>query len=1430
MDTTIDEVKIEIESSSDKASSNLDKLAESISRLQGILNPALSQIKEFSSSLLELKTTSANIDFSNTGIENIQTMLSGISSFKKPTNFASILTQLKEIPSITQSLGTKEISEFTIRINQLTQVLTPLATQLDKVSTSFSNLPSNITKVSSAVKTINAQTKTSKGGIFGGLLTGVSGATIKTTAFIAIMKRLATSIGNAITISNEYVENLNLFRVSMGETTEVATKFVDTFSEALGVDPSNVMRYMGIFNNLIEGFGLSSDAAYTMSKNLTQLSYDMSSFLNIDIETAMKKLKSGISGEIEPMRAIGVALDQATLQETAYALGIDKKVASMTRAQKTELLYYQTMTKTTKMQGDMARTLIQPANALRVMKQQFTLLARAIGNIFIPIIMKVLPYINALTQALTVLVNRIANFLGFQIAEIDYSGLDGFTSGIEDVGDSAVSTSKKIDRMLNKFDELNVIDFGDTTGADDDETIGGSLGIPLYDYDALKGLVETDTEKIKKKLKEFLSEFKGVFETISKWIEKFEPLLKGLGTLFLSVFAGSIIQKIGTFIRKLGLFKNIVFILGRLKGAFSVAGIAMSGVTGIVAKLSVGASSLWISFKDILGSLSPLTKLFLGLGSAIGTFTTSYDAIKKLTLGTTDLGTALLNIGIAATAFGTILSGLVGGPLGITITAIAALTGGVLAYEEAQKELREQEVLTELFDGQGQSMEAVTEYYEAMYDGFSAYAGIIEENKSKIDSLNDSYTKTENSLEVLLEQMNSSYYIKSQEDVEQVSTSFNELANTVDDTTDTMAESIMTNIKNLKEQGLISEQEAQRAIDAIMREKVAREGASAVIKQQMEQAKADYLQGKIGLEEYTATTEDLVGQLNELSTATTASDMKFKDLSEQIKTAKINFGDTKDIAKVEEWLNNLTSLYDEQVSSIEDTMYASEAMYQSLIDSAKKRGEDTAELEATMATVTAGNKKQLETIQGDYLGLFLTIQNQIITSGASTAEDMQGVVTDLNNIIAKIGDVDVTGKGAETLEAYTQEVIESGNINAPKMIQSLKENAQNIKQSGWLDGIELTGSEKIMMQNNFLEGTKLDSAKLQEFIESLKNDGLYIKNQWGEAIEFTAAEKEAISKLITEPYTIDENTMRNLLGHIIDQGGIIRDEYGKAIEFSQSEIDWIHGKIQDPITSWKASQSVWDKFEQFGNGIPETIAQGITDKAQEAYDATGDLVDGAVSSASEGYNYAVPNLREETRNFITGTITDSINAEVPNINSATYAVGEGAVDSLSDGIDNNLQGALDTFGGAGTELGNKLSDNLKVNGTTLKNTLLSSLTNIFTKLKTTNSTLFGFLKLPTIKWFADGGFPETGQLFAARENGPELVGNIGNKAAVANNDQIIAGIAEASYQGVSQALKENKSNQRQPVNVYIGNDKIYSGYGSYANSQNNMYGTNIIKV
>ena len=151
------------------------------------------------------------------------------------------------------------------------------------------------------------------------------------------LRTVSNLISSAITESNKYQEDLNLFTASMGKYAEQAKKYAETVSEVMGIDPAEWMRNQGIFNTLLEGFGSVSDRAYTMSKNLTQLGYDISSFFNISVEDAMLKLQSGISGELEPLRRLGYDLSQARLQQTAYTLGINESVSAMTQAEKAEL-------------------------------------------------------------------------------------------------------------------------------------------------------------------------------------------------------------------------------------------------------------------------------------------------------------------------------------------------------------------------------------------------------------------------------------------------------------------------------------------------------------------------------------------------------------------------------------------------------------------------------------------------------------------------------------------------------------------------------------------------------------------------------------------------------------------------------------------------------------------------------------------------------------------------------------------------------------------------------------------------------------------------------------------------------------------------------------------------------------------------------------
>lgn len=281
-------------------------------------------------------------------VTSLANALAGLSTLKGDS-FKTFLNQLKRIPKIITELDAVDLAKFTTQMTDLATAMKPFADEMSKVAAGFSAFPARIQRLIRSTDAYNAaMSRSTKSTLVFGLKFG---------ALYALLRRTAKAIGDLIEESNTYQEDLNLFMVSMGDYADVAKEYADAVSEIMGIDPAAWMRNQGVFQTLITGFGDTADRAYIMSKNLTQLGYDISSFFNISADDAMQKLQSGVSGELEPLRRLGFDLSAARLQQEAYALGIDKTVNAMTQAEKAELRYYAIMTQVTTAQGDMARTL-----------------------------------------------------------------------------------------------------------------------------------------------------------------------------------------------------------------------------------------------------------------------------------------------------------------------------------------------------------------------------------------------------------------------------------------------------------------------------------------------------------------------------------------------------------------------------------------------------------------------------------------------------------------------------------------------------------------------------------------------------------------------------------------------------------------------------------------------------------------------------------------------------------------------------------------------------------------------------------------------------------------------------------------------------------------------------------------------------------------
>ena len=354
------------------------------------------------------------------------------------------------------------------------------------------------------------------------------------------MKKVAKTIGSWITESNAYVENLNLFTVSMGEYAKEAQEYAEMVGEVMGIDPSAWMRNQGVFMTMSTGFGVVSDRAATMSQQLTQLGYDLSSFYNISVEDAMQKLQSGLAGELEPLRRLGYDLSQAKLEATALSLGIDKAVSSMTQAEKAELRYYAIMTQVTQVQGDMARTLEAPANQIRIFQAQTEQAARSLGNIFIPALNAILPYAIAATKVLRIIADAVAALFNFTLPEMDYSSVDNVGNDVAEGFEDANKEVAKLKRTLLGIDELNVL--GDTSSSAIDGLSGSGFSFDLPTYDFIGEATNSRINQIVEEMKEWL----GITDDIKSWADlmdtRFGSILKTVGLIGVGIAAWKVVK------------------------------------------------------------------------------------------------------------------------------------------------------------------------------------------------------------------------------------------------------------------------------------------------------------------------------------------------------------------------------------------------------------------------------------------------------------------------------------------------------------------------------------------------------------------------------------------------------------------------------------------------------------------------------------------------------------------------------------------------------------------------------------------------------------------------------------------------------------------------------------------------------------------------
>lgn len=717
-DVDITSLSVEISAESQGAELNIDKLATAISNLRtkGNVTKVVNSLDKLATSIATLKQASAGMS----GLDKITSFLNGLSNVNTTASAKSIntvvnaikkipaavsglngvdfysmsgsITQLTnalaplsildasnlkalgsafnaigKVPDLTDKLKATDLDSFASSCQKISAALAPLASQLDKVGNAFSKLPPQLSKVVTQANRVTAANEKQRKSYLS--LSNQMNGFMRNMAKLVSLKAIADYLGNAVAKFNDFYEAANMFGVSMGDMTNEASGFIDKMEQLLGIDLSEAMNAMANIYSMTKSFGLAKEQAYTLSKSLTQLGYDLSSLKNIPISQAFTKIRSAMAGELEPMLQLGVDISQARLQQELLALGFNKQVSTLSQADKATLRYIAILKQTTDAQGDFARTLSSPANMIRVLKAQLSGLARDVGSLLYPALKSILPPLIAAVELIREFVQWVAKLMGVKVVLTDFAKSADSVGGIGDAMDETTDSTKKAAKALKNytmgFDELNIIDpTQGSSGSGSGASAGNILGdVDLSGYDMFKNYVGNAVDEIKEKLRKLAPIVAAIgagfaawtignalltaLKDTHDWAYKLGKIVGGLNPELLLV-AGTVALIVGRFVQLYQNSENFRQGLVRIKDLIYLAGLGFTQGWNI----SLTDGKLGESIKWLKEALSNLGQAIWNLipeewqGKISTAFETIQKVVKDLDLDLGDLVMTLIGIGL----------------------------------------------------------------------------------------------------------------------------------------------------------------------------------------------------------------------------------------------------------------------------------------------------------------------------------------------------------------------------------------------------------------------------------------------------------------------------------------------------------------------------------------------------------------------------------------------------------------------------------------------------------------------------------------------------------------------------------------------------------------------------------------------------------------
>lgn len=709
--------------------SDFTRLAKNISKMGSVntqaLNSTASSLSHITRAFNNLGSVSTNSVRISELAKNLS-KLGGVNVQRAITNIPQLATALNNL-MVTLSRSPR-VSDNVIR---LTNSLARLASQGSKVGTSSRSLQNSLNSTNIAVKKARVG------------FTGLASTIGRLYATYFWVKRIFDALKNSITSTADYIEAYNYFNVALGKigkdwshqwekyASEIgvssAEEYADSFSSRLqeklkglsgvsieldakgngllsttgtknlGLNIQEVTQYASQLASVTNSVGQTGEVSLATASAFTKLGADMSSLFNIDYSQVMNNLNSALIGQSRSVYKYGIDITNATLQTYAYELGLEKAVSEMTQAEKMQLRMIAILDQSKVSWGDLANTINSPSNMIRQFKNNLKETGMVFGQLFIPLLQKVLPVINGVTIALK---NLFVNLAGFLNINIDlssfgqgYSDIGEEMDGVADSFDNATESAKEWKNQLMGFDEINKLQEDDKSSKNG---LGGSIDLTdeilkaTSEYEKVwqqaYDRMENDAEKWAQKI---IKNFKNIsknLEPITKPIAKFSSTaLKDFYNGFLvPVGQWTMGEGIPTFINSIQDFTenlNWNLINKNLKSFWSILKSFTIGVgKGLLnffdkyqrlsASLINGVSYAIEGFLALINLFPP--SVIEAFGETIGALIGAFLLFKSMTMVS-----GVIN-GISL-SFGTLLTTLTAHPIAALATSITSL--GIVIYD-----------------------------------------------------------------------------------------------------------------------------------------------------------------------------------------------------------------------------------------------------------------------------------------------------------------------------------------------------------------------------------------------------------------------------------------------------------------------------------------------------------------------------------------------------------------------------------------------------------------------------------------------------------------------------------------------------------------------------------------------------------------------------